>query len=212
MIRVMIADNQTLMRDGLETILNIEEDIKVVASVSNGNEVLDKIRSNSDIDVLLLDIRMPEMDGLECLKCLNKQHSKVKVLILTTFNDEEYITEVLANGACGYILKDTPMEKLVNAIRDVYNDKFVIPKEVAVKLAGFLSKLNLKRKTIDNLELSGREIEIASMLVQGFTNDQISVALYLSKGTTRNYISNIYNKIGVSDRANAVLYLKDKGL
>lgn len=214
-IKILIVDDQTLMRDGLKTVLSLEKDFNVAGTASNGLEAIcmvDKLNP----DVVLLDIRMPEMDGVTCIKKIKLNHPNTKVIMLTTFNDEEYIIDALANGASGYFLKDIDMEKLIRAIRDCVEGRTIIPQEVALKLAEGLTKISssARRKDISQaeLDLTERELEICSMMVQGFTNSQISMMIHISEGTVRNYISNIYSKLGISDRTQAVLYLKEHGI
>ena len=211
-INVMIVDDQPLFRDGLKSVLDLEESINVTALAANGKEALSLLKSNILPDLVLLDIRMPEMDGVDTVKHIKQTHPEIKVLMLTTFNDEEYVIEALANGANGYVLKDIEIEKLVEAIDDAIDEKMVLPPSVAAQLAQGLHKITPKKPSMALAELSEREKEIAIMLTQGFSNKQIAMALFISEGTTRNYISSIYSKIGVNDRANAVLFLKNQGL
>lgn len=214
MIRIVIADDQSLIRDGLKTVLDLEEGLKVVATARDGKEALDTVLTLQP-DVLLLDIRMPEMSGVECVKRVKEKCPQTKVIMLTTFNDDAYIIEALAGGASGYLLKDIEVEKLVEAIRDVVQGKMIMPPPVAAKLAEGLSRMTAGKRDREKgeaLDLSERELEIARMMAQGFTNRQISSALYISEGTVRNYISVIYGKIGIADRTQAVLFLKKHGI
>lgn len=215
LIKVLIVDDQALLRDGLKTVLELEKDIKVLGTARNGNEAVELVGELSP-HVVLLDIRMPEMDGVECTRLIKEKYPETKIIMLTTFNDEEYIIQALANGASGYLLKDIEIEKLVESVHDAVQGKMIIPNEVAAKLSSGLSRMTSVRKEesvqADGLDLSEREMEIARMLVQGFTNKQISAALYISEGTVRNYISNIYSKIGIGDRTQAVLFLREKGV
>jgi DNA-binding NarL/FixJ family response regulator len=211
-VNILIADDQALIRDGLKTLLELEEDFRVVDTAHNGQEAIKAVHTEK-IDVILLDIRMPGMDGIETIKIIKKIRRDIKVIMLTTFNDDEYIMEVLACGANGYLLKDIEVEKLVEAIRDVIQDKIILPSAVAEKLAEGLSRITLKKKSSKEIDdLTEKEREISSMLVQGFSTSQIALSLFISEGTLRNYISNIYRKIGVNDRAKAVLYLKENGI
>ncbi len=213
-IRILIADDQPLMRDGLKSILETEGDMKVAATASNGLEAVEMAEILQP-DVILMDIRMPEMNGVESVRIIRGKCPDSKIIMLTTFNDEEYIIEALASGASGYMLKDTEIDKLTEAIRDARNGKMIMPPAVASKLAQGLSKITAQKKeesSQEELGFSDREIEIAGMLAQGFTNRQISSALFISEGTARNYISAIYAKIGVNDRTNAVLFLKKYGI
>lgn len=214
-IRILIADDQSLIRDGLKTVLSLEKDFEVVGTARNGTEAC-RMAELLYPDVLLLDIRMPEMDGVECTRIVKKKCPETKVIILTTFNDDEYIIDALANEASGYILKDIEVEKLVEAIHDAVQGKMIMLPEVAAKLAQGLSKISSRNREEGDiscdLDLSERERDIAGMMVQGFTNKQISSALYMSEGTVRNYISNIYSKLGTGDRTQAVLFMKDHGI
>lgn len=214
-IRVLIVDDQTLMRDGLKTILNLEENIEVAAVAKDGEEALG-VLSNVAVDVVLMDIRMPQMDGVQCTREIKKKYPHISVLILTTFDDEEYITEALSNGASGYILKDIEGDALIKAVTDAYNGSFILPSNIAIKLARSITNQNTaaeveKGQALEDIlsELSERELEIAKMMAQGFTNKQIATSLYISLGTVKNYVSNIYSKIGTSERPAAVVYLKD---
>ena len=211
-VNIMIVDDQSLFRDGLKTVLDLEKDLSVIATAANGKEALLSLNSITLPDLILLDIRMPEMDGVETVKQIKQFHPEIKVLMLTTFNDEEYVIEALANGANGYVLKDIEIEKLVEAIHDAIDEKMVLPPSVAAKLAAGLHKIIPQKPSPALAELSEREKEIATMLTQGFSNKQIATALFISEGTVRNYISNIYSKIEVKDRTNAILYFKNQGL
>lgn len=208
MIKVLIADDQTLMRDGLKTILDLEDDIEVIATAENGEIAFEKsITLNPD--VILMDIRMPIMNGVESVKKIKSMLPKVAVIMLTTFDDDEYIIEALSNGASGYLLKDMPAEKLIEAIRDSLKGQLFIPTNIAAKLISRLYEKETSKKTLKkDLELSERELEVSSLLIEGYNNKQISSKLFISEGTVKNYISNIYSKIGISDRTKAALFLK----
>lgn len=217
-IRVLIADDQTLMRDGLKTILELEENIEIVALAKDGVEAL-KLCTETRPQVVLMDIRMPNMDGVQCTKLIKETFPDIVILILTTFDDEEYIVKALSNGAMGYILKDIEGDGLIKAVQDAYKGDFILPSKIAIKLAGKIAKDYSKEsentakknesKLLCSFGLSEKEIEIAKMLAQGFTNKQISSALYISGGTVKNYVSNLYSKIGISDRTSAAIYIKD---
>lgn len=217
-IRVLIADDQTLMRDGLKTILELEENIEVVALAKDGMEAL-ALCSKTDPNVVLMDIRMPNMDGVECTRLIKETYPNIVVLILTTFDDDDFIVRALSHGATGYILKDIEGDALIKAICDAHQGAFILPSKIAIKLAGKISKnsnneLNNYKGTrqavgLDSLELSDREVEIAKMISQGFTNKQIASALYISGGTVKNYVSNLYSKIGISDRTAVAIYIKN---
>lgn len=210
-INIIIADDQTLMRDGLKTILQLEENLNVVGTAENGEEVIKLCREKLP-DLVLMDIRMPKMDGVKCTKILKSLYPEIIVLILTTFNDIDYIVEALNYGAAGYILKDIEGDELIEAINDAYRGSIMLPASVARKLAEKLSNniVNSSIKTKENVnhDFSQREAEIARMLAMGFNNKQIASSLFISEGTVKNYISNIYSKIGTSDRMSAALEIK----
>lgn len=210
-IRIVIADDQALIRDGMKTVLDLEEDIEVIGTAVNGVEAFEAIKK-LEPDILLLDIRMPIMGGVECVREVKRICSPTKVIMLTTFNDDEYIMCAIEAGACGYLLKDIEVAELIEAIHDALAGKMVMPPKVVSKLAEGLSKV-LKEKSepvlVRHFGFSDKEKEIVKMMVQGFNNKQMSTILYISEGTLRNYISNIYSKIGISDRTQAVLYLRE---
>ncbi|MDF2540263.1 MAG: DNA-binding response regulator [Herbinix sp.] len=210
-IKIIIADDQALIRDGLKTVLNLEEDLEVLATAENGKEAFELTQTLAP-DILLLDVRMPVMDGVECVRKLKSIHSTAKVIMLTTFNDDEYILNAIAAGAKGYLLKDMEIAELIDEIHNAAADKLVMPSSVVTKLAEGLSKVvdeKNKCRAIEKFTFSDREKEIAKMMAQGFNNKQIAAVLFLSDGTVRNYISSIYDKIGLSDRTQAALFLRE---
>jgi DNA-binding NarL/FixJ family response regulator len=210
-IKIIIADDQSLIRDGLKTVLNLEEDLEVLATAENGKEAFELTQTLTP-DILLLDVRMPVMDGVECVRKLKSIHSTAKVIMLTTFNDDEYILNAIAAGAKGYLLKDMEIAELIEEIHNAAADKLVMPSSVVTKLAEGLSKVvdeKNKCRAIEKFTFSDREKEIAKMMAQGFNNKQIAAVLFLSDGTVRNYISSIYDKIGLSDRTQAALFLRE---
>lgn len=209
-INILIADDQTLMCDGLKTILELEENFNVMGIAKNGAEVLEFCKINKP-DLILMDIRMPRMDGVKCTKILKTLYPEIKVLVLTTFNDTEYIVEALNYGAAGYILKDIEGDELIKAINDAYKGSLMMPASVAKKLAEKLSQstvvVNVHKEEKVLKDFSEREEEIAKMMTMGFNNKQIASSLFISEGTAKNYISSIYSKIGTSDRFEAVKLL-----
>lgn len=208
-IKVLIADDQTLMRDGLKTILELEDNIEVIGTVKDGKEAVEFCRKNQP-DIILMDIRMPKMDGVESTRIIKKLYPDVIILILTTFNDDDYIIDALSYGASGYILKDIEGDALIKSINDAYNGSFMLPSDVAVKIAKRLKNTNIvtpeQKKSLS--EFSEREIEVAKMIALGFSNKQISSSLFISLGTVKNYISSIYSKLGTSNRTAAAVIIK----
>lgn len=215
MLRVLIADDQTLMRDGLQTILQLEEDIEVVATAENGEEACRLVEQYRP-DLVLMDIRMPVMNGIEAVKKLRVTMPDTKVLVLTTFDEDEYIIEALASGAVGFLLKDIPTDKLLQAIRDAARGDIMLPSAIAVKLAARLSAAgsgdsaaNRTRNKASDVKFTEREMSIISLMVEGRNNREIAQLLFMSEGTVKNYISTIYDKVGTNDRTQAVIWLKD---
>lgn len=211
-IRLLVADDQTLMRDGLKTIFDLEEDIDVVGTAENGEQALDMTERLMP-DVVLMDIRMPVMDGVESTRLIKQRFPDVLVVMLTTFDDDEYIIQALNYGASGYLLKDMPGDRLIQAVRDAVSGNMLMPASVAAKLAGRLSDLsgNLREKEPGSgraQTLSARELEIAELMVRGASNREIADTLCLTEGTVKNYISSIYSKFGTNDRSQAINRLK----
>lgn len=214
MIKILLADDQRLMCDGIKSMLETDDDFQVVGMASNGREAI-ALATELRPDLVLLDIRMPGMDGVEAVSRLKNECEDIKVIMLTTFNDEDYIMDAMANGADGYLLKDMGVENLVNAVHNAINGQMVMPLLVAENLKKGLMKIKGKKDAQNKLKdagFSGREIEIAQMLADGFTNSQIATALYLSEGTVRNYVSGIYEKLEITDRTKAVVKMKAMGL
>jgi DNA-binding NarL/FixJ family response regulator len=221
-IKIMIVDDQRLMREGLKTILDLEQDLTVVQLAENGKVALDKI-SDAHPDVILMDIRMPVMNGVECTGIVKQQYPGVKVIILTTFDDDEFIIEALKNGAVGYILKDLSSEKLVGAIRDVYDGNSIMQPEIAAKVISHITGANVTgtnaagtiKEPIHNNgaseqkhteDLTDREKDVLQLVGKGMSNIEIAKKLYISEGTVKNYISNLYSKLEVNDRSKLTLY------
>jgi len=212
-IKVLIVDDQSLMREGLELLLDLSGDICVAGLAENGKDALEKIALLAP-DVVLLDIRMPVMNGVECTKKIKENYPQVKVLILTTFDDDEYIFDCLKNGAQGYLLKDLSSDKLLNAIKDAYFSKAVLQPEVAAKVISRISNDNSPFastpkntcQTGNYNEFSDREKSILRYMAKGLNNREISKALFITEGTVKNYITGIYTKLGMNDRTKAVIY------
>jgi DNA-binding NarL/FixJ family response regulator len=207
-IKLMITDDQRLMREGLKTITELEPDMTVVALAENGKDALNKI-AEAKPDIVLMDIRMPVIDGVECTKIIRQQYPDIKVLILTTFDDDEFIIEALKNGAVGYILKDLPSEKLIGTIRDVYNGHSVLQPEIAAKVISHINgavKESVSKTVSYNNELTDRERDVLRLVGKGMSNTEIAKTLYISEGTVKNYISGLYSKLSINDRGKLTIY------
>ncbi len=209
-IKVLICDDQELLVNGLSEILSRAEGLSVVATAYDGEEALAKL-AEVPVDVVLMDIRMSNMNGVVATQHIKTQYPNVKVIILTTFDDREYILDAMNYGASGYLLKDVSAEILVDSIRNAYKGDTILPSRIAVKIAEAAKQVSDDRivKLRHTFDLSEREAEVALMLYDGFTNRQIATALKLSDGSARNHISNIYKKIGAENRAGALNKLKN---
>lgn len=209
MIKLAIVDDQELITEGLKRILSAYEDIEVVATGKNGEEALNICRGYN-LDVLLMDIRMPKVNGVEGMRLIQGAGCLVKVIMLTTFEDEEYIVKAISYGASGYLYKDIPYDKLVQCIREVTEGQFVMPQKVAQVLAKNIGESSSKQKIESQFDFTERETQIVELLKEGFNNKQIAKALYISEGTVKNYISNIYTKTDTRSRIELVNLLNEK--
>lgn len=209
-IRVLLADDQSILADGIKSVLSSCPDLEVVGIASDGFEALQLTESCSP-DVVLMDIRMPNMNGVIATQEIKRRRPDVKVLILTTFDDSDYILNAINNGASGYLLKDTSSAALIDAIKNAYEGDTILPAKIAKRIADAARMVSSDReiKLKRAFGLSDREVEIAIMIYEGFTNKQIASALKLTDGTARNYISSIYEKMGASSRMDAVEVMKE---
>jgi len=213
-IRILLVDDQRLMRDGLRTILELEDDLQVIAEAEHGEDGLQAFEQHQP-DVVLMDIRMPGMDGVEATRRMVERWPEARVIILTTFDDDEHIFEGLRAGALGYLLKDVSGNELAQAIRKVAAGGALIEPSVARKVLAEFARLETSSRPINaglTDPLSAREIEILKLLAQGLANKIIAERLYLAEGTVKNYVSNILSKLGVTDRTQAALRGRELGL
>ena len=214
MIRLLIVDDQRLMRDGLRILLELESDFEVAGEAEDGAKALECYQQLAP-DVVLMDIRMPVMDGVEATRRLRELDPNAKVIILTTFDDNEYIFEGLRAGALGYLLKDVSGEELADAIRKVAAGGSMIEPSVARKVVAEFARLApATPQAIEELiePLSEREIEILKLVSQGMKNKEIAARLYLAEGTVKNYVTSILQKIEARDRTQAVIRGRELGL
>ncbi len=204
-IRILLADDQSILADGIGSVLSACEDFEIVGIASDGLEAVKKTEELRP-DVVLMDIRMPNMNGVVATKEIKRLYPETKVLVLTTFDDSDYILGAINNGASGYLLKDTSYSALVDAIKNAYAGDTILPAKIARSIANAARLVTNDReiKIKRRFGLSDREVEIALMLYEGFTNKQIASALKLTDGTSRNYISTIYVKMECANRAEAM--------
>ena len=218
-IRLLLADDQQLMRQGLRLLLEMESGLQVVGEAGNGQEALDAYARLLP-DVVLMDIRMPVLDGVAATQHMRQRWPDSKIIILTTFDDDANVFEALRAGALGYLLKDVSSQELTQAIRTVNEGGALIDPSIARKVLAEFSRLAPGSsapgmgKPADPMTeaLSEREMEILHLVAQGLTNRQIAERLYLAEGTVKNYISAIFQKLGVQDRTQAVLAAQQRGL
>lgn len=204
-IKLILADDDELIRESLKIILSINEELEVVEVFKNGEEALN-FCLNNDVDIAVLDVRMPIMNGVDATKAI-VEDTKTKVIILTTFDEDEYITKALKYGAKGYILKNNSPDKIIDTIKMVYNGHSVMQDEVLEKIKESLDENKEEKQTkIDKSMFTEREIEIIKCIADGLSNKEIASTLFISEGTVKNYISSILNKTNLSHRTQIAIY------
>ena len=208
-IKILIADDHPVVREGLIAMLSREADFKVVGEAKDGLEAVNKAKELSP-DVVLMDLRMPEMDGVEAMRQIRPAMPDVKFIILTTYSDDDYIFSGIEAGARAYLLKDAPREDLFKAIRSVYRGESLIQPVVASKLLDRFSQLS--RRTPSGEELSEREVEVLRLMAKGAANKEISAELNIAQSTVKTHITNIFQKLGVNDRTEAVTQALKRGI
>lgn len=216
MIKLLIADDQELMRQSLQIILGTEPDLEVIDAVQNGKEVIRSVRREKP-DVILLDISMPEMDGVVCTQIIKENYPDIKIIILTTFDDDEYIFNALKYGASGYLLKGISTKKLVDAIHKVYNGTAMINEDIASKVLKLFSKMAQTNLTIQideqqTASLKNTEWNIIALVGSGLSNKEIAGKLNLSEGTIRNNLSSILSKLDLRDRTQLAIWAVQTGV
>jgi len=216
MIKVLVADDQELIRESLKIVLNSKPGIEVTDTVANGQEVVRSVRQVKP-DVILMDIRMPKMDGVQCTKIIKDNYPAIKIIILTTFDDDEYVYSALKFGASGYLLKGVSMDELVNAIATVHSGRAMINPDITTKVVRLFSQMAQADYTIpvgikDVDDLTNTEWKVIAEVGKGTSNREISEALNLSEGTVRNYLSAILNKLDLRDRTQLAIWAVQTGI
>lgn len=211
-ITVLLADDQRLMREGLATLLALADDIAIVGQAADGQEAID-LAKRLKPQVILMDIQMPRVDGIAATQAIKAALPETKIIMLTTFNDDEYLMAGLRAGAIGYLLKDMPSEQLAEAIRSAAKGQSPIGPEMARKLVNLVTQApaSTPKSTIVS-ELSDREIEVLKWIAAGLSNKEIAEKLIIAEGTAKNHVSNILSKLEARDRAQAVARAKELGL
>ncbi len=212
MIRVLICDDQVIVCEGLRAILSTARGIEVVGVVHDGAQAVEMIPETQP-DIILMDLKMPVMNGIQATRLIRQQHPQVRVLVLTTYDADEWVFDAIRGGAAGYLLKDTPREKLIAAIQETVEGKTHVDPAVAGKLFARVAARDVEPPdTLVADSLSAREREVLSLLGRGLTNADIAKRLYLSEGTVRNYVSSILAKLDVPDRTQAAVLALRYGL
>jgi DNA-binding NarL/FixJ family response regulator len=203
-VRVLVVDDQRLVREGIASLLAIQPGIEVIGTAANGQEAIEQAKAKTP-DVVLMDVRMPEVDGVEATAHLTRYTPTTRVIMLTTFDDEDYVVRALQAGAAGYLLKDLPAAELAEAIRLTHAGVTQLDRAATEHVAAALT-------TRSPTTLTTRETEVLRLIAAGATNREIATRLYLSEGTVKNHISRILNRLGLRDRTQAALYARDHNI
>jgi len=208
-IRILLVDDHAVVREGMRAFIQIKPDMEVVGEAADGIEALEKAR-DLDPDVILLDIVMPRLDGIGTIQALNEQGSQARILVITSFAEDEQIFPAIKAGALGYLLKDSQPQELIQAIRDVYKGEPSLHPTVALKLMNELDREPQLPPTEE--PLTEREVEVLKLIAQGHSNREIGEQLYLSERTVGKYASNILDKLHLANRTQAALYALRTGI
>jgi DNA-binding NarL/FixJ family response regulator len=214
-IRVLLADDQSLFRDGLRALLSLQPDFEICGEAAHGADAV-RLAQELQPHVVLMDLRMPQLGGVEATRRLRGAQPGCRVIVLTTFDDDDEVFEALRAGAIGYLLKDTPAEKLADAIRAAVRGESFLQPSIAAKVVAEFNRLSHARPATSRPSLaeplSRRECEVLRQLAEGKSNKEIGAALALAEGTVKNHLSNIFGKLGVLDRTQAALMARELGL
>ena len=212
-VRVLLVDDQSLFRAGLRTLLSTRPELEVVGDAENGQAAID-LAATTRPDVVLMDLKMPVLDGVAATRRLRVQHPDIRIVALTTFEDDELVFECLRAGAVGYLLKDAPIDRLVEAVLAAARGESVLQPSVASKVLAELTRLASAAPAVTNelSKLSEREREVLRLIARGASNKEIAAALFLAEGTVKNHVTNILDKLEVADRTQAALRARELGL
>lgn len=226
-VRVLVVDDQRLMREGISSLLSIQEGMAVVGVAANGQEAVEQALALKP-DVILMDIRMPVMDGVLATAQVRRQLPTCQVLMLTTFDDEEYVVAALRAGATGYLLKDIPAQDLAKAVQAAHKGIYQLDAAIASKVVASLARPAMTspsakqegQKVVEERsaqllhsgEITAREVEVLRLIAMGASNREIAQRLIISEGTVKNHISNMLNRLGLRDRTQAAIYAREHGL
>jgi len=217
MIKVVIVDDQEIVKEGLKMILSLHEEIEIIGEASNGEELLKLIEIKRP-EVVLMDIRMPGMNGIEATKIMKEKYPQIKIIILTTFNEDEYIFEGLKNGADGYILKDSSSKEIMAAIKSAVEGEMFLNPKVTVKVISALNSMKIDKEPekAENEKfistLTPREVEVVTHVLKGKTNKDIAEDMFVTEGTVKNYVSRILQKLELNNRSELIIMLRNSSL
>lgn len=211
MIRVLVCDDQAVVCDGLEMILNSDPQVQVVGKAYDGDEAVELV-SRTMPDLVLMDLKMPGMNGIQATRAIRRKNPEVKILVLTTYGDDEWVFDAIRSGADGYLLKGVQAEDLIRAVKGTVTGETHVDPTVAGKLFDSVAKSPPSTKTILTEDLTERELEILKRIAKGCTNAEIAEELFLTRGTVRNYVSVVLTKLGVEDRTQAAILAIQHGL
>lgn len=210
-MKVVICDDQAIIRDGLEMLLKLEKDIEVLGQAQDGTEAVALVEKTQP-DLVLMDLKMPGLNGIEATRHIRTHYPNVKVLVLTTYDDDEWVFDAIRAGASGYLLKDTPREEVIKAVRGTVTGKTFLDPAVAGKVLTQVAGTQAHPSTLLTDKLTGREADVLHLVARGFTNGDIADRLHLSEGTVRNHVSAIFAKLEVSDRTQAAVIAIQHGM
>jgi NarL family two-component system response regulator LiaR len=210
-MKILICDDQAIVCEGLSRILSSDSEINVIGVAYNGEDALEQIPI-SEPDLVLMDLKMPVMNGVVATRKIKAKYPQIHVLILTTYDDDEWIFDAIRAGADGYLLKDTPPKELITAIKGTMEGKSYIDPGIGSKVFEQVARGKKPDPPLSTFSLSEREFEVLNLIAQGFSNADIAQKLYLTEGTVRNYTSDIFRKLGVSDRTQAAILAIRYGL
>jgi len=204
-IEVIICDDQDIVREGLKTILEADNEIQVIATAEDGEDLFRKIESSGTPDLVLMDLKMPIINGIQATRMLRSRHQKTKVLVLTTYDDDQWVVDAIRAGASGYLLKDTPRIDLIDAVKGTVRGQTFVDPSIAGKVLAMAAGTMPRPVESSAPDIRPRERQILLLIARGLSNADIAAELYLSEGTIRNYASALFNRIGVTDRTQAAI-------
>jgi DNA-binding NarL/FixJ family response regulator len=210
-MKILLCDDQAVIRDGLEMLLNLEKDFQVIASAQDGAEAIELAEKHKP-DLILMDLKMPMVNGIEATREIRRKFPNIKILVLTTYDDDEWVFDAIRAGASGYLLKDTSRQKIIEAIRGTMDGKSFLDPNVAGKVINQVASNQTQPSSVLKEKLTERELDVVRLLAKGMPNNEIASQLHLSEGTVRNHVSAILEKLNVSDRTQAAVIAIQHGL